>query len=174
MCCKFDSAINFITSASNAAIYEKMKFLIETDDDTFWRVDQLLRWLNVVDKSGYNHLPIVGNPDKTLNTSFLEETRRKNAVKDREKGEEERAYANVNCLLNSTLKLLPYFNLNLLPNSNLNFLPSSNLKFLLYASLNSYSISTPGPNPNPNMILQPCSNLINFYSDPNLINPDLP
>ena len=29
-----------------------MKFLIETDDDTFWRVDQLLRWLYVIDNSG--------------------------------------------------------------------------------------------------------------------------
>ena len=52
LCCKFDAAINFVASPTNAEMYEKMKFMIETDDDTFWRVDQLLRWLNVVDKSG--------------------------------------------------------------------------------------------------------------------------
>ena len=65
LCCKFDAAINFITSASNMAVYQKMKFLIETDDDTFWRVDQLLRWLHVVDTSGKQlvHLTICHNPD---------------------------------------------------------------------------------------------------------------
>jgi hypothetical protein len=45
--------------------YDRMKFLIQGDDDTFWRVDQVIRWLaleKLVDKS----VPLVANGNCSL------------------------------------------------------------------------------------------------------------
>jgi hypothetical protein len=63
-CCKFDEGINFVKSQKH--IYDRMKFLLQGDDDTFWRVDQLERWLAVVEKSVDKSIPLVGNTDNSL------------------------------------------------------------------------------------------------------------
>jgi hypothetical protein len=68
ICCKFDETINFIAN-TNHRIWKHMKYLIQCDDDTFWRSDQLLRWLAVVDKSGLSEFPLVGNTDSSKNFS---------------------------------------------------------------------------------------------------------
>jgi hypothetical protein len=60
-CCKFDEGVNFVKSQQH--IYDRMKFLLQGDDDTFWRVDQLERWLAVVEKSVDKSIPLVGNTD---------------------------------------------------------------------------------------------------------------
>jgi hypothetical protein len=60
-CCKFDEGINFIKSQKN--VYDRMKYLLQGDDDTFWRVDQLVRWLAVIDKSVDHSIPLIANPD---------------------------------------------------------------------------------------------------------------
>jgi len=63
-CCKFDEGINFIKSKKD--VYDHMKYLFQGDDDVFWRVDQLVRWLAVVDESVSHSLPIVANADSSL------------------------------------------------------------------------------------------------------------
>jgi len=65
ICCKIDDAINFIAN-ENTELYQHTKYLIQSDDDTFWRVDQLLRWLAAVDRALTDYgiadtIPLRGN-----------------------------------------------------------------------------------------------------------------
>eukprot|EP01038_Epipyxis_sp_PR26KG_P006280 gene6280-8648_t len=60
ICCKVDESINFITNYPE--IYSHMKFFVQADDDTYFRPDQLLRWLASIENSGINHFPLVATP----------------------------------------------------------------------------------------------------------------
>jgi hypothetical protein len=64
LCCKIDAALYFLTSAeSQAAVYRDMKYLIQSDDDMFWRSDQLMRWLNLVERGPHTDLPLCANSE---------------------------------------------------------------------------------------------------------------
>eukprot|EP01031_Cornospumella_fuschlensis_P036503 gene36503-44284_t len=63
ICCKIDDAINFLVN-ENHDLFEQTKYMIEGDDDTFFRPDQVLRWLAAVDSSGISaEFPLVANAD---------------------------------------------------------------------------------------------------------------
>jgi hypothetical protein len=60
ICCKLDEVINFVAN-ENSELFAHTKFLVEADDDVYFRPDQVMRYLAAVENSGINHLPIVGN-----------------------------------------------------------------------------------------------------------------
>lgn len=60
ICCKVDEAINYLVEA-RPEIYKKSKFIIQSDDDMFWRVDKLFQWLAAVDKAGLESIPWIAN-----------------------------------------------------------------------------------------------------------------
>ncbi len=64
ICCKFDESINFVANAF-PELFARTKYLIESDDDVYWRVDQLMKWLGAVERAGVSHLPIVANDDNS-------------------------------------------------------------------------------------------------------------
>lgn len=67
ICCKVDETIHFIANA-NKELWAHTKYLLQSDDDTFWRVDQVLRWLAAVEKSGISDkYPLIANVDPTPN-----------------------------------------------------------------------------------------------------------
>lgn len=43
--------------------FKTIKFILHSDDDEYWRADQVLRWLSNVDNSGINSFPIIANGD---------------------------------------------------------------------------------------------------------------
>ena len=51
-CCKVDDAINYLVN-DRPALFKHIKFILHSDDDEYWRADQVLRWLSNVDNSGY-------------------------------------------------------------------------------------------------------------------------
>jgi hypothetical protein len=51
ICCKIDEAIDFLVN-ENPTLFNQIKYVMEGDDDTFFRPDQVLRWLSLVEKSG--------------------------------------------------------------------------------------------------------------------------
>lgn len=65
ICCKVDEAIHFVAEA--AELFSHLKYLILADDDTYFRVDEIFRWLSYIDKSNIDHLPIIGGVDTGLN-----------------------------------------------------------------------------------------------------------
>lgn len=77
ICCKVDDAINFLTN-EHIQLFKHTKYLLQSDDDTYWRVDQLLMWLSAVDKALTQYgivdtIPLIGNPVKTPSPSKLAE-----------------------------------------------------------------------------------------------------
>ena len=67
-CCKVDDMINYLVN-ENTELFKNIKFLLHADDDTYFRADQVLRWLAAVEKSGYNDYPLTANagPSRTDN-----------------------------------------------------------------------------------------------------------
>lgn len=63
-CCKIDEAFDYLTN-ENPELFAAIKWVIQTDDDTFVRADETMRFLAAVENSGIGHLPLVGNGDKT-------------------------------------------------------------------------------------------------------------
>ena len=61
-CCKVDDAINYLVNI-RIELFAHTKFVLHCDDDMYWRVDQVLRWLAAVDKSGANEYPLIANLD---------------------------------------------------------------------------------------------------------------
>lgn len=59
-CCKVDDAMNFLVN-EEPRLFSEIKFMIHADDDTYWRVDQLMAFLAAVDKAGLDRFPIIGN-----------------------------------------------------------------------------------------------------------------
>lgn len=60
ICCKVDESIQFLKTIKQELVAH-MKYIVFTDDDTYWRVDQLMFWLSFVDKHVDPSIPIVGN-----------------------------------------------------------------------------------------------------------------
>lgn len=50
-CCKVDDLINYIMN-DRPEFGASLKYALHCDDDTFWRADQVLKWLAAIDKSG--------------------------------------------------------------------------------------------------------------------------
>ena len=63
-CCKVDAMLDFITN-ENKELFDQIKYVFHGDDDSYFRVDQILKWLAAVDKSGVSTFPIVGNAANT-------------------------------------------------------------------------------------------------------------
>lgn len=63
-CCKMDEIVNYLTE--NTKLWSHLKYVFHCDDDTFFRPDQVLKWLSIVEKSGISDkLPLVGNVDSS-------------------------------------------------------------------------------------------------------------
>ncbi len=58
-CCKFDDAFNYLLN-DRADLAPKIKYALHGDDDTFFRPDQVLKWLAALDKTGMFTAPIDG------------------------------------------------------------------------------------------------------------------
>jgi hypothetical protein len=68
LCCKIDSLFNFLMNEpDNTEFFKKIKYVFQADDDLFIRVDQFLKWISLIDKSGLGHLPIIGNNEPSIN-----------------------------------------------------------------------------------------------------------
>lgn len=63
ICCKVDVVFKYLGIYRND-IYHHMKYITLADDDTYWRGDQLLYLLSVIEKSNISSLPIIGNGAK--------------------------------------------------------------------------------------------------------------
>ena len=59
-CCKVDDAINYLVNV-RSDWFKTIKYMLHSDDDTYWRPDQVLRWLAAVDNSGANNYPLISN-----------------------------------------------------------------------------------------------------------------
>lgn len=59
-CCKFDDAFNYLLN-DRADLAATLKYALHGDDDTFFRPDQVLRWLAAVEKAGLGAVPLIGN-----------------------------------------------------------------------------------------------------------------
>lgn len=71
ICCKFDETINFVAN-SNPTLFAKTKYLIQSDDDTYWRTDQLMRWLASIENAQVSHLPLVMNIEPSYTKEKME------------------------------------------------------------------------------------------------------
>jgi hypothetical protein len=60
ICCKVDSALDYLIY-DNLELYKKIEYAFVIDDDEFIRLDQLFRWIYLLDDANINTLPIVGN-----------------------------------------------------------------------------------------------------------------
>ena len=60
ICCKVDDAMNYLVNV-RADFFQGIKFMLHSDDDTYWRPDQVLKWLATIDNSGANRYPLTGN-----------------------------------------------------------------------------------------------------------------
>lgn len=60
ICCKVDSALQFVTFYG-AELFRNIEYVVIGDDDEYWRVDQLLKWLYLVHHANISHIPIIGN-----------------------------------------------------------------------------------------------------------------
>lgn len=68
ICCKVDVLFQFIMKYRQE-LYNNMKFVTLSDDDTFWRADQLLYWLSILNKANVSStLPIVANGKFPIHT----------------------------------------------------------------------------------------------------------
>jgi hypothetical protein len=43
-CCKVDDALNYLIN-DRPTLFAKIKFILHSDDDEYWRADQVMRWL---------------------------------------------------------------------------------------------------------------------------------
>eukprot|EP01038_Epipyxis_sp_PR26KG_P017086 gene17086-23505_t len=61
-CCKVDAAFSWIIA--NEELFSHVKYLLHADDDTYFRPDQVFRWLASIENSGLSHYPMIGNSDE--------------------------------------------------------------------------------------------------------------
>ncbi len=58
-CCKVDEIMSFV-SVDKPALYAHTKYVLHCDDDSYFRVDQVLRWLAAIENySGLNSYPLI-------------------------------------------------------------------------------------------------------------------
>lgn len=59
--CKVDESINYLVNLRRD-LFDHVKYALISADDVYWRADQLLRWLAVVERSGASNFPVVFSP----------------------------------------------------------------------------------------------------------------
>lgn len=67
-CCKVDEIMSFI-AMDKPNLYAHTKYAVHCDDDTYFRVDQMLRYLALIENSGVNALPIILNFERSLDAT---------------------------------------------------------------------------------------------------------
>lgn len=60
ICCKVDESINYLVN-QRPEFFKGIKYMLHSDDDTYWRPDQALRWLAALENSGAGKYPLVAN-----------------------------------------------------------------------------------------------------------------
>jgi hypothetical protein len=60
ICCKVDDTINYLVNV-RPDFFSGIKYMLHSDDDTYWRPDQVMRWLASVEKSGVGMYPLTAN-----------------------------------------------------------------------------------------------------------------
>jgi hypothetical protein len=60
ICCKTDSALQF-AAFYDEEFFRDIEYVVLSDDDEFWRVDQFLKWLYLVDYANVSNVPLIGN-----------------------------------------------------------------------------------------------------------------
>ncbi len=60
-CCKVDDILNYLVNEQTEPLLSEVKYVFHCDDDTFFRGDQIMKWLESVEKAGISHFPIVAN-----------------------------------------------------------------------------------------------------------------
>lgn len=61
-CCKVDELFTYLI-VDRPDVYSHVKYALHCDDDTYFRTDQVLRWLAKIEKSGVSPIPIVASPN---------------------------------------------------------------------------------------------------------------
>lgn len=59
-CCKVDDLFTYLM-VDRPDLFAHTKYALHCDDDTYWRVDQVLVWLAAIENSGMNTFPIIAN-----------------------------------------------------------------------------------------------------------------
>lgn len=60
ICCKVDESINYLVNV-RPDFFKGIKYMLHSDDDTYWRPDQVLKWLAAVENSGASKYPLISN-----------------------------------------------------------------------------------------------------------------
>jgi hypothetical protein len=60
ICCKVDAGLDFIIN-EHPVLFSHLKYLIEGDDDNYFRPHQLLQWLAIIEKAGLHDHPLIAN-----------------------------------------------------------------------------------------------------------------
>lgn len=67
--CKIDESLDFLLNAERAIFDEPLtRHVLLASDDSYFRPDQLSRWLHSLDNSGISQYPIISSPDGKLTT----------------------------------------------------------------------------------------------------------
>jgi hypothetical protein len=67
ICCKVDAGLDFIIN-EHPVLFSNLKYLIEGDDDDFFRPHQILQWLAAVEQSGLHDHPLIANADRSASS----------------------------------------------------------------------------------------------------------
>lgn len=60
ICCKVDELIRYLT-IFRKELYIHTKYVLFADDDSYFRVDTVLRWLSYIEHANISHIPLVAN-----------------------------------------------------------------------------------------------------------------
>ena len=60
ICCKMDELIRYLT-VFRKDIYTHTKYVLFADDDSYFRVDIVLRWLSYIEHANISHVPLMAN-----------------------------------------------------------------------------------------------------------------
>lgn len=61
-CCKVDELFTYLTM-DRPDVYSHIKYALHCDDDTYFRTDQVLRWLARIESTGISTYPLVASPN---------------------------------------------------------------------------------------------------------------
>lgn len=67
-CCKIDEMINHLVG-NRHILYAKVKYVLISDDDTLWRPDQTMTWLNRIEEAGVDYFPMIASSKFFLDTN---------------------------------------------------------------------------------------------------------
>lgn len=59
LCCKVDASLQYLL-LDRGDIYQHTKYVLVGDDDEYYRIDQLFRWLSLLEKTNISDNPIIG------------------------------------------------------------------------------------------------------------------